>query len=219
LKVLAVSDFHGSLDASKRVSLKAEKVNADVVVISGDITHFGSVQSAKELFSPLLKLKMPIFFVPGNCDPPSLAEINLKGAFCIHGSCETYGNAMFVGVGGGPPSPFKTPFEMTEDEIMQVLNQSFGQCQPKQWLILVSHTPPKNTKLDAAFSGEHVGSLSVRRYIEDKQPSIVFCGHIHEARGIDSIGNTVVVNSGPARHRQCAVANLNEKIEVQLDHL
>ncbi len=219
MKVIVVSDFHGSIKASRQAALKAEQIHADVMVISGDITHFGSVQNVRELLLPLVELQLPIFFVPGNCDPPSLAEINLKNARCIHGSCETYDNVMFAGVGGGPISPFNTPFEMTEDEIMNVLNQSFKQCQPKPWLILVSHTPPKNTKLDAAFSGEHVGSSSVRQYIENKQPSIVFCGHIHEARGIDRIGKTVIVNPGPARHSQCAVANLNEKIEVHLDHL
>lgn len=219
MRVLAVSDFHGSLEASRQVSFKARTVDIDVIVISGDITHFGSVQNAKTVFSPILKLKMPVFFVPGNCDPPSLAKINLEGAFCIHGSCETYDNVMFAGVGGGPISPFGTPFEMTEHEIMKVLNQSFKHCQSKTWMILVSHTPPKDTKLDVAFSGEHVGSSSLRKYIEGKRPSIAFCGHIHEARGIDHIGNTVIVNPGPARHRQCAVANISEKIEVNLDHL
>jgi hypothetical protein len=219
LKILVISDFHGSIEASRQAAFKAERIHADVIVISGDITHFGSVQNAKELLSPLVKLQLPIFFVPGNCDSPSLAETNLKSARCIHGSCETYDNVVFAGVGGGPISPFNTPFEMTEDEIMNVLNQSFKQCQLKPWLILVSHTPPKNTKLDAAFSGEHVGSSSLREYIEDKQPSVVFCGHIHEARGIDHIGNTIIVNSGPARHRQCAIANLNDGIEVKLDHL
>lgn len=219
MRILAVSDFHGSLEASRRLSFKAKNANADVVVISGDITHFGSVQNARQLLLPSVKLQLPIFLVPGNCDPSSLSEINLKNVRCIHGSCETYDNAMFAGVGGGPISPFNTPFEMKEDEIMKVLNQSSKLCQPKPWLIIVSHTPPKNTKLDATFSGEHVGSSSVRRYIEDKQPSIVFCGHIHEARGIDRIGNTVIVNPGPARHSQCAIVDLNEKIEVHLDHL
>ncbi|MFQ6074066.1 MAG: metallophosphoesterase [Candidatus Bathyarchaeia archaeon] len=216
---MVVADFHGSIEASRKAAFKAEQIRADLVVIPGDITHFGSVQKARELLLPLVKLQLPIFFVPGNCDPPSLAGIKLENTRCIHGSCETYDNVVFAGVGGGTISPFNTPFEMTEDEITRALNQSFKRCQPKAWLILVSHNPPKNTKLDAAFSGEHVGSSSVRRYIEDKQPSVVFCGHIHEARGIDSIGNTVVVNPGPARHGQCAVATLNEKIEVQLDHL
>ena len=219
MKVLVVSDFHGSMKAFRQAAFKAEQIGADVTVIAGDITHFGSVQDARKLLSPLIELQLPIFFVPGNCDSPSLAKVNLKNAKCIHGSCETYGNTMFAGVGGGPISPFNTPFEMTENEIMDILNQSFKHCQQKRWLILVSHTPPKDTKLDAAFIGEHVGSSSLRRFIEEKQPSVVFCGHIHEARGIDRMGKTIVVNPGPARHGQCAVANLDREIEVQLDRL
>lgn len=219
MKILAVSDFHGSLEASRQAAFKAERVHADMIIVSGDITHFGSVQDAIELLLPIVKLQLPVFFVPGNCDPPSLAEINLKDARCIHGSCETYRNMMFAGIGGGPISPFNTPFEMTEDEIKEVLNRISQKCQPKPKRILISHTPPKNTKVDAAFSGEHVGSSSLREYIKDKQPSIVFCGHIHEARGIDRIKNTVIVNPGPARHSQCVVANLDDEIRVHLDHL
>ncbi len=207
------------METSRQVASKAEQIHAEVLVIAGDITHFGDVQNARELLSSLVKLQLPIFLVPGNCDPPSLTRINLENALCIHGSCETYDNTMFVGVGGGNLSPFNTPFEMTEEEIVAVLNQISEKCQLRTRLVLVSHTPPKDTNLDVAFSGEHVGSSSVRKFIEEKQPSIVFCGHIHEARGIDRIGNTVVVNPGPARHSQCAVANLNNKIEVHLDHL
>jgi len=216
---MVVSDFHGNREAFRRATFKAKRIQADVVVISGDITDFGSVQKARELLLPLVELELPIFFVPGNCDPPSLAGVNMENARCIHGSCETYGNLTFVGVGGGPLSPFNTPFEMTEDEIMKVLNESLNQCQPKPRQVLVSHTPPKNTRLDMAFSGEHVGSSSVRRHIVERQPSVVFCGHIHEARGIDNIGNTIVVNPGPARHNQCAIVTIDEGIEVKLDRL
>jgi hypothetical protein len=219
LKVVVVSDFHGNMEAFRKAAVKAQQIHADVIIIPGDITDFGSVQSAKKLLSPLVKLRLPIFFVPGNCDPPVLARFSSENIRCLHGSCVTYGNFILAGVGGGPISPFNTPFEMTETEIMQVLTQSSQRCQPKLWQILVSHTPPKDTKLDAAFSGEHVGSSSVRQYIEDRQPSIVFCGHIHEAKGIDRIGNTIIVNPGPARHNQCAIARIDEEIDVKLDRL
>jgi hypothetical protein len=219
LKILIVSDFHGSGEASRKAAFKAQRIHADVVVICGDITDFGSIQSAKKLLLPFAELRLPVFFVPGNCDPPALAEMELKNVWCIHGSSKTYSNTVFAGVGGCPISPFNTPFEMTENEIMAVLNQSFNQCSSKRWRILVSHTPPKNTKLDMAFSGGHVGSSSVRQFIEDKGFSIVFCGHIHEARGIDQIGKTVILNPGPARHNQCAVATINEEIKVELDSL
>ena len=39
----------------------------------------------------------------------------------------------------------------------------------------------------------------MRRFIEDKEPFVVFCGHIHEAKGKDRIKNTIIVNPGPAR--------------------
>jgi hypothetical protein len=219
LKFLVVSDFHGNAEAFREAAFKAKQTSVDAIIISGDITDFGSVQNAKELLSPLVRLRFPVFFVPGNCDPPSLARFNWENVRCLHGSCVSFGDVILAGVGGGPLSPFDTPFEMTEAEITQVLTQSSQECQPKPWRILVSHTPPKDTKLDATFSGEHVGSSSLRRYIEDRQPSIAFCGHIHEAKGIDKIGNTLIVNPGPAKHNQCAIAKLDEKIEVKLDRL
>jgi len=216
-----VSDFHGSSDAVRRAALKAEQIGADVVVVCGDITDFGSVQNAKKLLLPLVELRLPVFFVPGNCDPPALAELDLENVWCVHGSCRAYNDLVFVGVGGCPISPFNTPFEMTEDEIMGVLEQSFNQCELKTLQILVSHTPPKDMRLDMAFSGGHVGSLSVRRFVEKGEFSLVFCGHIHEAKGIDYIGETVIVNPGPARHNQCAVANIENKgeIEIRFDSL
>ena len=45
-------------------------------------------------------------------------------------------------------------------------------------------------------SGAHVGSNSVRKFIEEMQPAAAICAHIHEARGVDSIKNTKIVNSG-----------------------
>jgi len=84
---------------------------------------------------------------------------------------------------------------------------------------VVAHSPPIYTKLDVAYFGGHVGSPSLRRFIEQNQPSVVFCGHIHEARGIDYIGDTLVANIGPARHDYCAIVGFNGKVEVQLTHL
>jgi hypothetical protein len=37
----------------------------------------------------------------------------------------------------------------------------------------------------------------VRTYIETRQPLICFTGHIHEAKGIDRIGRTQIINPGP----------------------
>ena len=210
------SDFHEKREAFGGIASKATDVKADIVTLCGDITHFGSVQEAKELLSPFIKLRVPVLFVPGNCDPPSLVKVNTGSLRCIHGVCETYGDVVFIGVGGGTIGPCRTPFEMTEEEIIDVLTMSFKHSQAKRWLVLVSHSPPKDTKLDATYTGMHVGSLSIRQFIQEKKPSIVFCGHVHEARGTAQINDTLLLNPGPARHGHYALVDLNEKIKVEL---
>jgi len=220
MKVLAIADFHGSLEASKRAALKIKNIGADVVVVCGDITHFGSFKDAEKVLSPLTALKLPVLYVSGNCDPLSLIEKDIDGAQCIHGKCQTVGNLSFIGAGSVPiDRVHPSPWEISDGEIFAALTQGMKQSKSSCLVIVVAHSPPVNTKLDIAHFGGHVGSPSLRRFIEEKQPSVVFCGHIHEARGIDYIGQTVIVNTGPARHGQCAVAVSNGKVEVQLDHV
>ena len=63
--------------------------------------------------------------------------------------------------------------------------------------MLVCHAPPKQTALDAAGPDAHFGSQSVRDFVDSKQPQYLFCGHIHEAAGVETkIGSTHAVNVG-----------------------
>jgi len=219
LIILSGTDFHGDEEAIRKFGYKAEEKKADVLVICGDISHFGSLQEVRDLLALLTPLRLPLLFVPGNCDPPSLVAVDIEGASCIHGECTSYGDVTFLGLGGGPISPFGTPFEMTEEEMNAVLGKETNRPLADHWFILVSHTPPKNTKIDKILSGKHIGSESVRKFIEERRPAAVFCGHIHEARGIDKINRTFLVNPGPARHGNCSLAYLNEEIDVHLDDL
>jgi len=219
LKVLAVSDFHGSVDAAHKTINKVKAVDADVIVICGDITHFGSVKDAQRIIEPLTALRLPVLYVPGNCDPSELAEAEISGAICLQGRCYTQSNVAFIGVGGAQTSPFYSWFELSETQIMNVLEQGAERCSRNKWLAVVTHTPPKDTRVDLAWSNVHAGSASLRRFIEAKKPHIVFCAHIHEARGIDHIGDTIIVNPGPVRHGNCAVAHFDDEVEVKLDSL
>lgn len=219
MKILVTSDFHGSQEAFHRAASKARSIQADVIVACGDITHFGSLSNAQKLLQPLTALKTPILCVPGNCDPPELVKAQINGVTCIHGKCQIQGDTAFVGLGGAPKSFLHSLFELTENEIMETLTQVVKDCRQSRMFAIVSHATPKDTRLDLTFSRVHVGSVSLRQFIEEKKPNIVFCGHIHEARGIDHIGETILVNPGPVRHGNCAIAELGDKIEVKLDSL
>lgn len=217
VRILVISDFHGSVEAAQRSATKAQNVKADVIVVCGDITHFGSVDDAQKILTPLVNLRLPLFYVPGNCDPAQLAEAKIKDAVNLHGQCQKLGNASFIGLGGAPASPFYSWFELSELQMMNTLEQAAEGCGTNRWFVLVSHAPPKDTSVDVAFSSVHAGSTSLRSFIEARKPSLVFCGHIHEARGIDRIGDTILVNPGSARHGNYAMAILDDKIEVRLD--
>jgi len=219
MKVLVGTDFHGKQSVFEAFAEKAEENSIDVMAICGDVTHFGSLQEARRLLSFLTGLRVPVLFVPGNCDPPSLVGVDMEGVTCIHGRSVTYDDVTFLGVGASPPTPFSTPFEMTENKIMETLNRASSNLPVSQWVVLVSHTPPRNTQLDKTSVGLHAGSLSVRKYIEEKQPSIVFCGHIHESKGREKIGKTVIVNPGPARHGYYTIASFNADFSLKLETL
>jgi uncharacterized protein len=75
--------------------------------------------------------------------------------------------------------------------------------------VFLFHTPPAETALDrAATDGKkidyvpldlHVGSIAVRRLIENRQPLLTMHGHIHESarltgKWLDRIGETVMYN-------------------------
>jgi uncharacterized protein len=46
----------------------------------------------------------------------------------------------------------------------------------------------------------------------------VLCGHIHEARGVDHIGRTPIVNPGPVAAGHYAVVMVDDAVTVALDH-
>ncbi len=218
MRILATTDFHGHDQAFHMTSAKAIESHADVVAVCGDVTHFGSMERVSELLNLLREAPCVVLFIPGNCDPPQLAKEEVEGLKLIHGKCERVRSVDFLGVGGSSPSPFNTPFELGEVELAGILEEAYKHCESGGKLVLVSHDPPKDTKVDMTCNGEHVGSSSVREFIERVNPTIVLCGHIHEAAGVDRIGDTILVNPGPARHGRFALVDLDGEVKVKLDH-
>jgi len=207
LKLLAAADFHGNSSAENNLS-KLLKRGYDCLVLIGDLTNFGPPEIAESILKLAKDFGVPCFSVPGNCDPKSIIQVLEKNGANIHGKCGKLGEFTFVGLGGSNLTPFNTPFELTEIEIQEELTAaSYGIGE--KW-ILVTHAPPHGTKVDRIREGTHVGSKSIRQYIEQKQPLVALCGHVHEARGIDQLGRTLVVNPGPITKGFAAEVNIDD---------
>jgi len=71
-------------------------------------------------------------------------------------------------------------------------------------IIFLTHNCPYKTKLDLVKSkhahkrvkGKHVGSYLERKMIEQFQPNIVLCGHVHGSHGTDKIKKSLIYNIG-----------------------
>ena len=196
---MVAADFHGDRRAFGCFLSEIKKEKPDVSIICGDITHFGTLGEYDEILSSFEKEDFTLLVVPGNCDSRKSVVYESGRIRSIHGKHLSIDNTEFLGVGGSQITPFDTPFELSEDEIMRILDKGFAGIDGNQPLDLVSHTPPKNTSADRISDGSHVGSVSIRRFVDEKEPSIVFCGHIHESKSTGRIGRSIIVNPGAAK--------------------
>ncbi|MEM0381636.1 MAG: metallophosphoesterase [Nitrososphaerota archaeon] len=222
MRILQVSDIHGSRRGAAMVGKKAVSVGAELVLVVGDITNFGDVEEAESILSTIFsEAKIPVAFVPGNCDPPQLLNHNPKteNLINIHAKRRNILGYEFVGLGGSRHTPHRgTWIEFSEEELDEMLS-SIKSEDLRNW-VLVSHNPPSGVEASKAGSGVDLGSISIRRFVEHYKPMVVCCGHVHEARSISHLSGIPVVNAGPVKDGYCAVLELHEgHAHAQLDTL
>lgn len=211
MKILAMGDIHGQC---QKIFNYLQKNNADLIILTGDITHFGPSKLGEEILNEICLFNIPTLVIPGNCDPTCIyGEIENSGAINIHNRTMIIKNIGICGFGGSNPTPFDTPLEFEEVQIYEEIEKLMKQIEDQQIRILVTHAPPYNTKTDLIPSGDHVGSESIRKIIEEFQPSLNLCGHIHEARAIDKIGNTIIVNPGESSQGFASIIDITEDNE------
>ena len=206
LKLLHITDIHSNFKLLERLS-KAEA--ADILIISGDITHFGN-QKDISLFSSLIEKLFPsAALVFGNCDTPVMESHPSTKKWRLNSRPLQFKNVTFLGISGSLPCLGTTPYELSENEFHQQLKKlaNSGTILPREF-VFVTHQPPINTLNDQLLNSQHVGPKSIRSFIETMQPKLCLTGHIHEARGTDHIGNCIVHNPGPFREGYYSIITL-----------
>lgn len=156
---------------------------------------------------------LPCLVMPGNDDPPWVRRL-LDQAGWLQQAEERivqFGPYQVLSLGYSTPTPWDSPREITEDQMRGKLRLLAGQLDPAQPVIFNLHNPPFGTSTDRAFKlgddmriktaggepvQEPVGSHAIRETIEEIQPVVALCGHIHESRATSKLGRTLVVNPG-----------------------
>jgi Icc-related predicted phosphoesterase len=213
MRLICIADLHGSRAALE--SILDDAGDVDLILVGGDITHFGTPNAAEGLIRLAQQRCPTVLAVAGNCDSSAIDQRLTELEVSLFGRGVMYRQHGFYGVSSMPPWR-GTMYELPEEEIAEALCSGRRQLAKPAGEIVLSHTPPRDSQLDRTSSGQHVGSISVRQFVERHGPLAVFCGHIHEARGIDTIGTTTIVNCGPACRGHYAQARIGGDIEVVL---
>ena len=199
LKILAAGDIHGDSRLANELAEKASKEKVDLVILCGDLTL--ADQPAKGIMSPFLKKNKKVLIIPGNHDSFATADFlaELYGVKNIHGYSVRYED---VGIFGC--SAVNTGIhQLKESEIYELLKKGFEKIKYLNKKIMVTHTPPTNTKMEKfshLFLGTknvQIASAGVEKALRSLKPDLLICSHLHEAEGIEEkLDNTLIVNVG-----------------------
>jgi hypothetical protein len=105
------------------------------------------------------------------------------------------------------PTPWDTPREMAEADLEVHLQGLCELVKDYETAIFNFHVPPHGYSLDLCpklddtltMSAEekiHAGSIGAKKMVEKYQPLLGLFGHIHESRGAQKAGRTLMINPG-----------------------
>ena len=192
LRILAASDLHGDSKQAKKLAIKAEKENVDLVVLCGDITGW---TETKDIIKPFKDKKKQVLIIPGNWDSFATTDFlatmyNIRN---IHGYSVRYNEVGIFGAGGTPPNT-PGPGIISESELFETLKKAYSGIRGIEKKIMVTHSHPAGSLSE--FSGIE-GSHAITKAIKQFKPAIVLHGHIHEGAELEEkIGNTRIINVG-----------------------
>lgn len=192
---VVVGDIH---DETGNFAKIPELADAAGIIVTGDLTQLGGVEAAKKVLAVLEARGLPVLAQIGNMDKPEIDQWLTGAGINLHARVRELapGIAIF-GIGASTPTPFHTPSEFPEKTYAHWLRQEWDEAKKYPHTVLISHNPPKDTVCDyIPEAGIHVGSVAVREFVEEHQPDVCLCGHIHEGRGVEHLGRTIVVNPG-----------------------
>ena len=197
MRLVCFGDIHMALRAIERMA--SVLATADAAVLTGDLTNFGDPPDAFAVVDAVRAHCPTVWAVTGNLDMAWVIDAFRDAGISLHGESRRVGDLGIFGCGGSNITPMDTPTELEEDELRAVLERAHASVADAPRRLMICHTPPYDTRLDRLVNGTPVGSPAVRRFIEAHRPDVAVVGHIHEGRGTETVGDTLVVNPGALR--------------------
>lgn len=155
---------------------------------------------------------MKVYCCPGNDDMAEVDELvrSSRRVILAEGQVTPLdGVHEMIASGWSNRTPWDTHREEDEDQLRVRYEAMISKLKDPRNAVFNIHVPPYKSSLDEApeldkdlrpkMAGQAlkpVGSIAVRKVIEETQPLLGLHGHIHEGRGASRIGKTLCINPG-----------------------
>jgi uncharacterized protein len=203
MRIYAVADIHANPDRLELIRSNIASHHPDVLVVAGDIFNYMQPEPVLEFLNGL---GVAVLAVRGNSDPfyvvryfDSYHKIRLLVVDRIN-----LNGISFTGLSGTIPVPFRSRVAFREKHLMEKILPLIDSNT-----VLIAHPPPYGT-LDRVGGRFHAGSAMVRDLVRQNRPRVLICGHIHEDKGMEMLGETLVVNCCLPHGGQGALIEVND---------
>jgi len=193
MEITFISDTH-----TKHYELTNDLPGGPIIIHCGDISSRGrkwEVQEFLDWFSSLPYTHK--IFIAGNHDfhfEKESTKDTIPIPEGVHYLCDSSVTIEGIKIYGSPWQPwfFDWAFNLPRNGFGLM---SKWEAIPEDTDILVVHGPPKGILDVVARGGENVGCELLRDRLLEINPKIVSFGHIHEAYGMEKIGDTLYINA------------------------
>lgn len=199
--------YYTLVSPAEYAELAADRSKQRAVFLREMLDHLRRFYAKAE--EKLRPLGTRLFLLAGNDDYPEVAEfIRTTPSEVVvaydEQVVEFREGYQIAGYGYSNPTPWKTPREIPDEQLLEGLRRVVRSADPGRTL-LVAHAPPRDTVIDKApqltpdlrpvmQAGQlvmaSVGSPAVRTVLEEFRPIAGLHGHIHESSGRDLVGPT-----------------------------
>lgn len=183
MRILTFSDWRVQPITSLFEILEGVDDPVDLILYAGDdVDRFQ--EGDRNIFSELAMetRQKQVLAVHGNDDLPFSGVLEGDGVHDLHREPMVLDDYVFLGLEGaieGGPGLIL----YSEEEIESHLYQQYSGFEDKI-PVLLSHVPPHGIlDIGVRFGQRHIGSTSVRSFIEDVNPIVTVCRHCHQFGG------------------------------------
>jgi Icc-related predicted phosphoesterase len=199
MRIAATADLHFSPQSYDRIRDQMSRIRdqADLLIVAGDLTNYGTVQEMESLLNALVRVRVPVVAVLGNHDYESGHEVELmrmmtaEGIKVLDGTAYERDGVGFAGTKGFAggfgrgvltafgEAPIKAFVQAGIDEALK-LERAMAQLRTEKRVVVLHYAP-----IGATVQGEvpeiypYLGTSRLGEVVDRHGATAVVHGHAH----------------------------------------